>query len=144
MELFKGVNVDWMGKAKYFVALSLILLVVGWASILKNGGMRYGIDFRGGTLDYVRFAGPVPLNQIRKGLTSAGLNDSTIQTISDNVLGGGSQNDVVIGLEQKGQTDESTLDAGREAIVNVRPKTFPTADTGGKLDFNSSTKEALA
>ena len=29
MELFKGVNVDWMGKAKYFVALSLILLVVG-------------------------------------------------------------------------------------------------------------------
>ena len=29
MEFFKGVNVDWMGKAKYFVALSLILLLVG-------------------------------------------------------------------------------------------------------------------
>ena len=24
MELFHGVNVDWMGKAKYFVAVSLI------------------------------------------------------------------------------------------------------------------------
>ena len=48
MEFFHGVNLDWMGKAKYFVALSLILLTVGWASILKNGGMRYGIDFRGG------------------------------------------------------------------------------------------------
>src|SRR3984957_13034181 len=144
MELFKGVNVDWMGKAKYFVALSLILLVVGWASILKNGGMRYGIDFRGGTLVYVRFAGPAPLDQIRKGLSSAGLNDSTIQTISDNVLGGGSQNDVVIGLEQKGQSDETSLDAGREAIVNVLHKTFGTADPGGKLDFNSISKEALA
>jgi preprotein translocase subunit SecF len=144
MELFKGVNVDWMGKAKYFVALSLLLLVVGWASILKNGGMRYGIDFRGGTLVYVRFAGPAPLDQIRKGLSSAGLNDSTIQTISDSVLGGGSQNDVVIGLEQKGQSDETSLDAGREAIVNVLHKTFGTADTGGKLDFNSITKEALA
>jgi len=144
MEFFKGVNVDWMGKAKYFVALSLILLVVGWASILKNGGMRYGIDFRGGTLVYVRFAGPAPLDQIRKGLSAAGLNDSTIQTISDNVLGGGSQNDVVIGLEQKGQSDESTLDSGREAIVNVLHKTFGTADAGGKPDFNSVTKDQLA
>ena len=144
MEFFKGVNVDWMGKAKYFVALSLILLLVGWASILKNGGMRYGIDFRGGTLVYVRFAGPAPLDQIRKGLSAAGLNDSTIQTISDNVLGGGSQNDVVIGLEQKGQSDEATLDAGREAIVNVLHKTFGTADTGGKPDFNSVTKDQLA
>ena len=144
MEFFKGVNVDWMGKAKYFVALSLLLLLVGWASILKNGGMRYGIDFRGGTLVYVRFAGPAPLDQIRKGLSAAGLNDSTIQTISDNVLGGGSQNDVVIGLEQKGQSDEATLDAGREAIVNVLHKTFGTADTGGKPDFNSVTKDQLA
>ena len=143
MEFFKGVNVDWMGKAKYFVALSLILLVVGWASILKNGGMRYGIDFKGGTLVYVRFAGPAPLDQIRKGLSSAGLNDSTIQTISDNVLGGGSQNDVVIGLEQKGQSDEATLDAGREAIVNVLHKTFGTPDAGGKPDFNSVTKDQL-
>jgi preprotein translocase subunit SecF len=144
MEFFKGVNVDWMGKAKYFVALSLILLLVGWASILKNGGMRYGIDFRGGTLVYVRFAGPAPLDQIRKGLSAAGLNDSTIQTISDNVLGGGSQNDVVIGLEQKGQSDEATLDAGREAIVNVLHKTFGTPDAGGKPDFNSVTKDQLA
>ncbi|MFZ3214660.1 MAG: protein translocase subunit SecF [Candidatus Acidiferrales bacterium] len=143
MEFFKGVNVDWMGKAKYFVTLSLILLAVGWASILKAGGMRYGIDFRGGTLVYVRFAGPAPLNQIRNGLSSAGLTDSTIQTISDNVLGGGSQNDVVIGLGKKGQGDES-LDAGREAILNVLHKTFGTADSAGKLDFNSVTKEALA
>src|SRR6204780_5334844 len=143
MEFFKGVNVDWMGKAKYFVALSLILLLLGWASILKNGGMRYGIDFRGGTLVYVRFAGPGPLGQIRKGPSSAGLNDSTIQTISDNVLGGGSQNDVVIGLEQKGQSDEAALDAGREAIVNVLHKTFGTADGGGKPDFNSITKDQL-
>ncbi|MGA8037243.1 MAG: protein translocase subunit SecF [Candidatus Acidiferrales bacterium] len=142
MELFKNVNVDWMGKAKYFVALSLILLALGWASILKNGGMKYGIDFRGGTLIYVRFAGPPPLDQIRKGLSQAGLADSTIQTISDNVLGG-SQNDVVIGLERKDQTDES-LDAGRQAILNVLHKTFGTSEQAGKTDFNATTKDALS
>jgi preprotein translocase subunit SecF len=79
MEFFRNVNVDWMGKAKYFVALSLILLAVGWISILRNGGLRYGIDFRGGTLVYVRFSGPAPVNQIRKGLQDAGLPNSSIQ-----------------------------------------------------------------
>jgi preprotein translocase subunit SecF len=143
MEFFKNVNVDWMGKAKYFVALSLILLVLGWASILKNGGIKYGIDFRGGTLVYVRFAGPAPVDQIRKGLAAAGLADSTIQTISDTVLNSGAQNDVVIGLDKKGEGDES-LDAGKQAILDVLHKTFGTADSTGKLDFNSVTKDSLA
>ncbi|MGA8554575.1 MAG: protein translocase subunit SecF, partial [Candidatus Acidiferrales bacterium] len=143
MEFFKNVNVDWMGKAKYFAALSLILLVVGWASILKNHGLRYGIDFRGGTLVYVRFAGPAPLDRIRKGLASAGLADSTIQTISDTVLNNGGQNDVVIGLERGGQ-DEDSLDSGKQAILDVLHKSFGTADASGKVDFNSATKEAVA
>jgi preprotein translocase subunit SecF len=142
MEFFRDVNVDWMGKAKYFVALSLILLVLGWASIWKNGGIKYGIDFRGGTLVYVRFAGPAPVDQIRKGLASAGLADSTIQTISDTVLSGNGQNDVVIGLEQKGQGEE-TLDAGKQSILDALHKTFGTA-AEGKLDFNSVSKDALA
>lgn len=143
MEFFKGVNVDWMGKAKYFVALSLILLAVGWASILKNGGLRYGIDFRGGTLVYVRFAGPAPIDQIRKGLASAGLADSSIQTISDTVFNSGIQNDVVIGLARKSQ-DEGSLDTDKQAILDVLHKTFGTSDTAGKIDFNSAIKDAIA
>ncbi|MGH9705890.1 MAG: protein translocase subunit SecF, partial [Candidatus Acidiferrales bacterium] len=83
MEFFHAPNIDWMGKAKYFAALSLILLAVGWISILHAGGLHYGIDFRGGTLVYVRFAGTPPINQIRKGLQDAGLSNSTIQGISD-------------------------------------------------------------
>jgi preprotein translocase subunit SecF len=143
MEFFHNVNVDWMGKAKYFVALSLFLLAVGWISILHNGGLRYGIDFRGGTLVYVRFAGPAPVNQIRKGLQDAGLANSSIQTISDNVLNGGAQNDVVIGIEKTGQGDEA-LDAGKQAILDVLHKTFGTANTAGKQDFNSIAASGLA
>jgi preprotein translocase subunit SecF len=144
MEFFHGVNVDWMGKAKYFVALSLILLAVGWISLFqrvtKKPGALYGIDFRGGTLVYVRFAGTPPIDQIRAGLQDAGLGNSTIQGISDtrNV---GSQNDVVIGLEQS-QSDES-LDTGKQKILDVLHKTFG-ADTAGKADFNSITVSALA
>ena len=142
MELFKGVNVDWMGKAKYFVTLSLVLLAVGWASILRDHGLRYGIDFRGGTLVYVRFAGPPPVNDIRNGLEAAGLHDSTIQTISD-ISDPNSKNDVVIGLERKGAADDQSLDAGKQAILDVLHKTF-RSDVSGKDDFNSTGKAELA
>jgi preprotein translocase subunit SecF len=142
MELFKDVNVDWMGKAKYFVALSLALLALGWISIFRSGGLLYGIDFRGGTLVYVRFSGPPPIDKIRDGLKTAGLSNSTIQSISD-ISNRGPQSDVVIGLEQHGQGDEA-LDAGKQAILDVLHKTFSTPDAGGKLDFNSVTPSALA
>jgi preprotein translocase subunit SecF len=145
MEFFHGVNVDWMGKAKYFVALSLLLLAVGWISIARrvsrNPEALYGIDFRGGTLVYVRFSSPPPIDRIRKGLADAGLGNSTIQQISD-ISNASSKNDVVIGLEQKAGTDES-LDAGKQAIVNILQKTFGT-ESSGKADFNSVSVSALA
>jgi preprotein translocase subunit SecF len=140
MELFRGVNVDWMGKAKYFVALSLLLLALGWISIFRDRGLRYGIDFRGGTLVYVRFSSQPPIEQIRKGLQQAGLPNSTIQGISD-TRSVASQNDVVIGLEQ-GQGDQS-LDAGKQKILDVLHQAFGT-DTAGRPDFNSITPSALA
>jgi preprotein translocase subunit SecF len=68
IEFFKEPNIDWMGKAKYFYALSAILLVAGWTSVLLKGGLQYGIDFRGGTNVDVRFAQRPDIDQIRKGL----------------------------------------------------------------------------
>ncbi|MFZ0739907.1 MAG: protein translocase subunit SecF [Candidatus Acidiferrales bacterium] len=141
MEFFHSVNIDWMGKTKYFVSCSLILLVIGWISVFRGGGLRYGIDFRGGTLVYVRFSSAPPINKIRSSLQSVGLANSTIQQISENLGNASSSNDVVIGLEQRGTGDES-LDTGKQAILSVLQKMFPTP--GGKADFNSITPSDLA
>ena len=141
MELFRNVNVDWMGKAKYFVVLSLVLLAIGWVSVLRHGGLSYGIDFRGGTLVYVRFASTPSLDKIRKGLQDAGLPNSTIQQISD-ISDPNSRNDVIIGLEQIGQGDEA-LDAGKQKIVEILQKTFGATDSS-KPDFNAATPADLA
>jgi preprotein translocase subunit SecF len=142
MEFFRNVNVDWMGKAKYFVAVSLILLAIGWTSVARNHwSLNYGIDFRGGTLVYVRFASAPPIDKIRKSLTDAGLANSSIQQISD-IADASSRNDVVIGLEQEGQGDEA-LDAGKQKIVDILHQTFGGAEAG-KSDFNSVTPTDLA
>ena len=106
MEFFHGVNIDWMGKAKYFVALSLILLAVGWISIYKrvvaDHGTLYGIDFRGGTLVYVRLPGSRRSIRFERDFSRrvAEQHHPGNQRYLASV---GSQNDVVIGLEQKGR-----------------------------------------
>ncbi len=136
MEFFGNVNIDWMGKAKYFAALSLTLLALGGISWLKQGGLKYGIDFRGGTLVYVRFAGTPPVDQIRSALAAQGLGNSTIQKISD-ISNPSASNDVVIGLEQKGQSEDA-LDAGRQAILSALQKNFSGGSSAtGKIDFNN-------
>src|SRR5215475_4230593 len=83
IEFFKEPNIDWMGKAKYFYALSAILLLAGWFSIFSKGGLYYGIDFKGGTNVDVQFSQPPNVDQIRSALSAQGLGNSEIQSISD-------------------------------------------------------------
>jgi preprotein translocase subunit SecF len=140
IELFKQPNIDWMGKAKYFFALSGILLLAGWTSIFLKSGLRYGIDFKGGTNVRVRFAQPPNVDQIRKGLSVQGLGTSEIQLISDPA--NPNANEVVIGLEQSGEGDQA-LDTGKIQVVNALNATFGSASSG-KPDFNASTPSSLA
>src|ERR1700730_17436113 len=115
MEFFKQVDLDWMGKAKYFFALSLTLLVVGAASLYVHGGPYYGIDFKGGTVVDVRFAGTPQVDTIRAGLSKQGLANVTIVPVND--ISTPNSNEVLINLEEKGEGAEA-LDAGKTAILD--------------------------
>jgi preprotein translocase subunit SecF len=141
MDFFRhDVNFDWMGKTKYFVALSLTLLLVGAASWIHKGSLDYGIDFKGGTLVYVRFASTPPVDKLRQGLVEQGLGDSVIQQISD--IATPNANEVVIYLAQRGQGNEA-LDAGKAAILNALHATLGSGEAG-KQDFNEASPETIA
>jgi preprotein translocase subunit SecF len=133
MNFFKQVDLDWMGKAKYFFGLSLTLLVAGSASLIAHGGPYYGIDFKGGTVVDVRFAGNPPVDTIRNGLTQQGINNSTIVPVSD--IATSKSNEVLINLEEKGEGAEA-LDAGKTAILNALHATLGSGEAG-KQDFNA-------
>jgi preprotein translocase subunit SecF len=134
MEFFKQVDLDWMGKTKYFVALSLSLLIIGGVSWIHKGSLDYGIDFKGGTLVDVRFAGPPPLDRIRQGLAQQGLGQSEIVPIHE--LGATNSNEVEIGLNEVGEGQQA-LDSGKTAVVNALHATFGTSGEAGKADFNA-------
>jgi len=140
MEFFKQVDLDWMGKAKYFFGLSGFLLIAGLTSIISHGGLFYGIDFKGGTVVDVRFAGAPPIDTLRNGLAQQGIGNSTIVPVSDITNGGG--NEVLINLEEKGQGAEA-LDAGKTAILNALHATLGAGEAG-KQDFNAAGADAIA
>src|SRR5208283_3623225 len=140
IEFFKEPNIDWMGKSKYFFALSGLLLLLGWSAIFFHGRIKYGIDFRGGTNVDVRFAKAPNIDQLRNGLRAQGLGNSEIQSISD--IASPNSNEVLIFVEQAGQTDQA-LDEGKTKVLTALKATY-NVSSSNKPDFNSATPTSLA
>jgi preprotein translocase subunit SecF len=78
-----GLHIDFIGKAKFFLALSLLVILVGIGSILLRGGLNLGIDFRGGTQLQLRFSQPVELKVVRDVLGSLGFGQAIVQHFGD-------------------------------------------------------------
>jgi len=83
IELFKNPNYDFIGKRKwaYYVSIAFTLLSLG--SLVARGGLRYDIDFTGGTLMQVRFEGAPSVAQVRASLTRIQLGEAVIQQFGD-------------------------------------------------------------
>src|SRR6201999_2586045 len=125
-EFFKEPDIDWMGKAKYFYGLSAILLIAGLISWFHEGGLRYGIDFRGGTNVDVRFAQPPNIDQLRDALKAQGLGGSEIQAVSSGMSASNS-NEVLIFVEQKEQGDQAS-DASKGQVLAARAAMYGSKD----------------
>jgi preprotein translocase subunit SecF len=68
MELIRpNTNFDFLGKKKYFLTFSAVMLVLSFASFATRG-LRYGVDFAGGTVVQIRFQKAVEPEQIRDAL----------------------------------------------------------------------------
>ena len=130
MELFRNTNIDFLGKKWYFLAFSLIFSVAGLLSIFFWRGIPLGVEFRGGTLVYVKFAQTPDLDQIRSAMDRAGLKNPRIQR-----FGPASDNEVLIDLGLQ-ETSEAALDRGKNAIIQALQK--PGTASVAKQDLNNS------
>ena len=80
MELIKKqTHIDFMGNYKTAIMFSVLLILAGLVSVFMHGGLKFGIDFAGGTLVQLKFENPPSIESIRSGLKEIGLADSTIQ-----------------------------------------------------------------
>ena len=83
IEVFHNPNYNFIGKRKWAYYASIALTVIGLLSLVVKGGLRYDIDFTGGTLVQVRFEQAVGIDRIRASLAKIGLGDSVIQQFGD-------------------------------------------------------------
>ncbi len=128
MEFFRNTNIDFLGKKWYFLAFSLVFSVAGLFSMLFWHHIPYGVDFRGGTLVYVKFSHTPDDNALRAAMDRAGLHNAKIQDI-----GQAANNEVLIDLDVQ-ETNEQALDRGKTQIIN----TLETNAPAGKQDLNNS------
>ncbi len=134
MEFFKEPNIDFLGKKWYFLAFSLVFSIAGILSMLFWHGIPLGVDFRGGTLVYVKFSHPPDDQAIHAALAKVGLTQAKIQR-----LGAAANNEVLIDLDVR-ETSEKALDQGKVQIINALETNAPA----GKLDLNNTGSSTLA
>ena len=125
MELFRDVNVDWLGKKWYFLGFSLIFSVAGVLSMLFWHGIPRGVDFKGGTAIRVQFTSAPSEDHIRQSLDKAGVKDFTVQPISD--TSGRSANMEIIALPMSSASD-AAHDAGRSQVETALGCNLPNSD----------------
>jgi len=107
MEIIKNPNFDFLGKAKYFVALSVLVIAAGVAWIAA-GNLRYGVEFSGGTQLILQFQGAPEVDRIRDAVTKVAPS-AVIQTYGET-----KDNKILVRIGQ--EAPESDLDAPARAV----------------------------
>jgi len=130
VEFFRNTNIDFLGKKWYFLAFSLIFSVAGLFSMLFWHHIPWGVDFRGGTLVYVKFSHTPDDNAIRAELDRAGLRNFKLQR-----YGVAANNEELIDLDVR-ETSEQALDQGKLTIIKALQGT--SSAPAGKVDLNNA------
>jgi preprotein translocase subunit SecF len=127
MELIKNPNFDFLGKAKYFVALSLLIIAAGVAWMWTKG-IHYGVEFSGGTQLILQFQNPPEIDKIRDAVSKVDPG-AVIQTYGDP-----KSNKVLVRIA--GEVAETDLDASarkvRESISQLY-STNPVTESSSEI-----------
>ena len=133
MEFFRNTNFDFLGKKWYFLTFSLIFSVAGLFSMVFWHGIPLGVDFRGGTLVYVKYAHTPDPSAVHSEIERAGLKNARVQR-----YGVAANNEVLIQLDIQ-ETSEQALDKGKIQIIQALEGNAPA----GKQDLNNSSSVTI-
>lgn len=87
-QILQNVNVDWLGRRRWFIGVSIVLLLAGLGSaVLRYATGRQafnlGVDFKGGTVVTARFKQRPSDDAVRSALNDKGVHDAVVQPVTD-------------------------------------------------------------
>lgn len=134
VELFRNPKIDWINAKKFFIGLTIVLLLVG-AVAVQIRGFNLGVDFTGGTLMDVRFKEMPSLATVRSGLGAAGIDTTkvTLQPVTSR------PNELIIHAPQlaTGSEAERRVDQDKREIIAALQRLAANGDaSAGKVNIN--------
>jgi preprotein translocase subunit SecF len=142
-EFFTSINVDWMGKRKMLVAVSVVILLGGLFSAIGRqftpegtDAFNLGVDFKGGTVVTAKFRQIPEDSALRAALQSKGLTDSVIQNSTDK------KDEILIKIpiltSADGEAQQSQVEAGRTKVKEALDTFGTEAEGATSLAENES------
>src|SRR5688572_3350479 len=130
--IFQKINVDWMGRRRLFIGISVVLMLAGLGSAIVRQAtgrqaFNLGVDFKGGTVVTARFKQRPADDAIRTALANKGISDAVVQPVTD-------RTDTVlikVPLEGDGQDGRTRV---RGALNTIGPEAAP----GSELEQDQS------
>lgn len=141
-EILGNINIDWMGKRKMFISVSIFILLAGLFSAIGRqmtpGGtdsFNLGVDFKGGTVVTTKFRQKPSTDEIRGALQNVGIAESVIQESTDK------QDEVLIKIPDFETVAEGQANAEDTAKISGREKVKSALNTFGKEAEGATTLE---
>jgi len=114
-----GEAIDFLSLRRLSAIISGIIILAGVASIVVHKGLKYGIDFRGGTNVQIQFSTPPNLDQLRQFFAERGMKNVVLQTFGDVA-----DQEILLGLPIDSQlgTGEHLTSELRKILLPQHPK----------------------
>jgi len=111
MRLFRDAKFEFLHARRRAYVVSAAVLLLGLGSIILHGGLRFGVDFTGGTLYQIEFAEEVSVADVRAVMADVGFGEAQIQRF-------GSSSEFLIRVQEFEASGESSVEeAVREALT---------------------------
>jgi preprotein translocase subunit SecF len=135
MELFRQTNIDFLRWKWWAIGASWALILVGLAAIFVQKGLRFGIDFAGGTQIALRFVSRPDIDHLRKILDAGNFGDFGIQRYEEP-----EKNEVLIRVQQQAKEGRDIT----SEVLNLLRQGLAGAIDPAKIDLNVQGRDSLA
>jgi len=135
MELFRDTHIDFLRVKWICIGISWALIVAGFISIAVRGGLRFGIDFSGGTQIVLKFAerpDPAKIESILKPL-NLGLEGVQRYDTPE-------KNEVLIKVKQQAREGRDIT----QEVFSALSAAMGGPAAGGKIDVNVKGHDTFA
>lgn len=83
LQIFKDTKYNIVGRRNIAFIISAILIIITIISLIVFGGLKYGVDFTGGTLLEIRFQTPITTEMLRSAFRNLTVGNVSIQQFGE-------------------------------------------------------------